>query len=74
MITITDLVMFVFIAICVGIIVALLWFALTYAQSKLGGPPMFWNIVTLIFVLLLVFIGINLILELMGGTPMVRFK
>ncbi len=74
MITIEQLVWFVFMAIVVGGIVALLWFAITYAESKLGGPPMFWNILKLIFVLLLIFLLINILLGLLGGTPIIRWR
>ena len=74
MIDLRDLVIFVFAALVGAGIIALLWFAITYAESKFGGPPMFWNVIKVVFVLLIVFILINFLLELMGATPIIRIR
>ena len=71
MIGIEQIVWFVFVAIVVVAILALLWFAIGYAESKLP-MPMAWNIVRLVFVLLCVFLLICVLLALIGR-PLVRF-
>jgi hypothetical protein len=71
MIDIETIVWFVFVAIVVIAILALLWLAINYAESKLP-MPMAWNIVRLVFVLLCVFLLICVLLALIRK-PIVRF-
>lgn len=71
MIGIDAIVWFVFVAIVIVAILALLWFAIDYAEKKMP-MPMAWNIVRLIFVLLCVFLLIAVLLSLIGH-PIVRF-
>ena len=70
MIGIETIVWFVFAAIVVVAILALLWFAIGFAESKLP-MPMAWNIVRVVFVLLVVFLVIAVLLGLLGH-PIVR--
>ncbi len=70
MIDIVDIVRFVFIAIIVVGILALLWYAIGYAESKLP-MPLAWNIVRVVFVLLVIFLLIAILLGLIGH-PIVR--
>ncbi len=70
MIGIETIVWFVFVAIVVVGILALLWFAIGFAESKLP-MPMAWNIVRVVFVLLVVFLLIAVLLGLIGH-PLVR--
>lgn len=71
MIGIESIVWFVFVAIVIIAILALLWFGIGYAESKLP-MPMAWNIVRLVFVLLCVFLLIAVLLSMIGH-PIVRF-
>jgi len=70
MIGIEDIVLFVFIAIVIVAILALLWYAIGYAESKMP-MPMAWNIVRVVFVLLVVFLLIAVLLGLIGH-PIIR--
>lgn len=68
---IEQIVWFVFVAIIVVAVLALLWFAIGYAESKM--PMLYaWNIVRVVFVLLVVFLLISVLLGLLGH-PIVRF-
>ncbi len=67
---IEQIVLFVFVAIVVVAILALLWYAIGYAESRLP-MPMAWNIVRLVFVLLVVFLLISVLLGLLGH-PIIR--
>ncbi len=72
-IDITTIVYFVFGAIIVVAILALLWFAIGYCERKFpDAPPMAWTIVRVVFVLLCVFLLISILLSLLGH-PIVRF-
>ncbi len=72
MIDLMTIVYFVFGAIIVVAILALLWFAIGYAQKSFpSAPPMAWTIVRLIFVLLCVFFLICFLLGLLGH-PIIR--
>jgi hypothetical protein len=70
-ITIESLVWFVFGAIILVAVVALLWFAINYAESNFPAP-MAWKIVRVAFVLLLVFVLICILLGLLGH-PLIDF-
>jgi len=67
---IDQIVWFVFAAIIGVAILALLWYAIGYAESKLP-MPMAWNIVRVVFVLLVIFLLISILLGLLGH-PIVR--
>ncbi len=70
---IEDIVWWTFISIVVVGILSLLWFAIGYAESKVPtAPPMAWNIVRLVFVLLCVFLLVCALMALIGK-PLVRF-
>lgn len=71
MVGIETIVWFVFGAIIVVGILALLWFAIGYAEAKMP-MPMAWNIVRVVFVLLVVFLLIAVLLGMLGR-PIVRF-
>lgn len=71
MIGIDTIVWFVFVAIVVVAILAALWFAIGYAETKMP-MPVAWNIVRLVFVLMCVFLLIAVLLQLIGH-PIVRF-
>lgn len=71
MIGIDQIVWFVFAAIVVVAILALLWFAIGYAEAKVP-MPMAWNVVRVVFVLLVVFMLIAVLLAMIGH-PIVRF-
>lgn len=71
MIGIDQIVWFVFAAIIVVAILALLWFAIGYAEAKVP-MPMAWNVVRVVFVLLVVFMLIAVLLAMIGH-PIVRF-
>ncbi len=70
MIGLDTIVWFVFVAIIVVTILALLWYGIGYAESKLP-MPMAWNIVRVAFVLLCLFLAIAVLLGLLGR-PLVR--
>lgn len=70
MIGIEQIVWFVFAAIIIVAVLALLWYAIGYAEVKLP-MPMAWNIVRVVFVILVIFLGISLLLGLLGH-PIVR--
>ncbi len=70
MIGIETIVWFVFVAIVIIAILAVLWYAIGYAESKLP-MPMAWNIVRVVFVLLVLFLLISVLLGLIGH-PIVR--
>ena len=70
MIGIETIVWFVFVAIVVVSILALLWYAINYAESKMP-MPMAWNIVRVVFVLMCVFLLICVLLALIGK-PIIR--
>ncbi len=72
MIGIEQIVWFVFVAIIVVGILALLWYGIGFAESKLSQFPMAWNIVRVVFVLLVIFMLIAILLSLIGH-PIVRF-
>ena len=67
---ITTIVWFVFAAIVTVAILALLWYAIGYAESKLP-MPMAWNIVRVAFVILVIFLLISVLLGLLGH-PIVK--
>jgi hypothetical protein len=69
-VSITTIVWFVFVAIITVGILALLWYAIGYAESKLP-MPMAWNIVRVVFVLLVIFLLISVLLGMLGH-PIVR--
>lgn len=71
MVGIDTIVWFVFGAIVIVAVLALLWFAIGYAESKMP-MPMAWNIVRLVFVLMCVFLLIAILLGLIGY-PIIRF-
>lgn len=70
MVGIETIVWFVFVAIIIVAILALLWYAIGYAESKMP-MPMAWNIVRVVFVLLVIFLLIAVLLGLIGH-PLVR--
>lgn len=71
MIGIDTIVWFVFCAIVTVAILALLWYAIGYAESKMP-MPMAWNIVRVVFVLLVIFLLIAVLLGMIGH-PIIRF-
>ena len=71
MVGIDTIVWFVFIAIVVVAILALLWWVIGYCETKMP-MPMAWNIVRVAFVVLVVFLLIAILLGLIGH-PIVRF-
>ncbi len=70
MIGIDQIVWFVFAAIIVVAVLALLWFAIGYAEARMP-MPMAWNVVRLVFVLMVVFLLIAILLGLLGH-PIIR--
>jgi hypothetical protein len=70
MVGIDQIVWFVFVAIIVVAILAMLWWVIGYAESKMP-MPVAWNAVRLVFVLLVVFLGISVLMALIGH-PLVR--
>lgn len=72
MVGIDAIVWFVFVAIVVVAILALLWWAIGYAESKLP-MPLAWNIVRVVFVLLVVFLLVAVLMSMIGH-PIVRFS
>lgn len=70
MIGIDQVIWFVFVAIILVAVLGLLWFAIGYAESMIS-MPMAWNIVRLVFVLLVVFMLIAILLGMIGH-PIVR--
>ncbi len=70
MVGIDQIVWFVFAAIIGVAILALLWYAIGYAEQKLP-MPMAWNIVRVVFVLMVIFLLISVLLGLLGH-PIVR--
>ena len=71
MVGIDSIVWFVFVAIILVAVLGLLWFAIGYAESKMP-MPMAWNIVRLVFVLLVVFLLISILLSMIGH-PIIDF-
>lgn len=71
MVSIGTIVAFVFGAIVVAAILALLWWLIGYCEAKMP-MPMVWNIVRVAFVILCVFLAISVLLSLIGY-PIVRF-
>ena len=72
-VSIEGLVWFVFVAIIVVAILGLLWYAIGYAESKFPQVPMAWNILRVVFVLLVVFFLICVLLAMIGH-PIVRLS
>jgi hypothetical protein len=70
MVGIDTIICFVFVAIIVIGILALLWWLIGYCEQKLP-MPMAWNIVRVVFVVLCVFLLIAILLGLLGH-PVVR--
>lgn len=68
---IEQIVWFVFTAIIVIAILAICWWAIGYGESKMP-MPMAWNVVRVVFVLLVAFLLIAVLLSLIGH-PIVRF-
>ncbi len=71
MISIETLVWFVFGAITAVAVLALLWYAIGYAEAALP-MPMAWNIVRVVFVLLVIFLLISVLLSFFGH-PIIDF-
>ncbi len=71
MVGIDTIVWFVFAAIIIVAILALLWYGIGYAESQLP-MPLAWSIVRVVFVLLCVFLLISVLLHMLGH-PVVRF-
>lgn len=71
MVGIDTIVWFVFFAIIVIAVLALLWWLIGYCESKLP-MPMAWNVVRVVFVVLIVFLLIAVLLGMVGH-PIVRF-
>lgn len=67
---IETIVWFVFVAIVVVAILALLWYAIAYAESAFP-MPLAWKIVRVVFVLLVIFLLIAILLGMIGH-PIVR--
>lgn len=72
MVDILDIVKFVFIAIIGIIILGLLWYAIGYGESKFPQWSVAWNLLRVLFVLLVIFLLIAVLLALIGY-PVVRF-
>lgn len=72
MIGIETIVYFVFGAIIVVAILALLWWVIGYCEKKFPEPAIAWTIVRVAFVVLVVFMLIAALLGLLGH-PVVRF-
>lgn len=70
MIGIDTIIWFVFVAIVVVAILGLLWWAIGFAEAKLP-MPLAWNVVRVVFVLLVVFMLVAVLLGLIGH-PVVR--
>ncbi len=70
MIGIDQIVYFVFAAIIVVAILALLGYAIGYAESKMP-MPMAWTVVRVVFVLMVIFLLIAILLGLLGH-PIIR--
>jgi uncharacterized membrane protein YtjA (UPF0391 family) len=71
MVGIDSIVWFVFVAIVIVAILALLWYAIGYAESAMP-MPVAWKVVRVVFVLLVIFLLISILLGLIGH-PIVRF-
>jgi hypothetical protein len=72
MVGIDQIVWFVFVAIIVVAVLGLLWWLIGSCEAKMPGPfPMAWNVVRVIFVILVVFLLIAVLLSLIGH-PVVR--
>lgn len=72
MIGVETIVYFVFGAIILVAVLALLWWLIWYCESKFPAPAMAWTIVRVAFVVLVVFLLISILLGLLGH-PVVRF-
>ena len=71
MVDIGTIVWFVFVAIVVVGILALLWWVIGYCEANLP-EPMAWRVVRVVFVVLCVFLAISVLMSLIGR-PIVRF-
>lgn len=71
MIGIDQIVWFVFVAVVVVGILALLWWLIGYCEASMP-MPMAWNVVRVVFVVLCVFLLVCVLLALIGR-PIVRF-
>jgi hypothetical protein len=71
MIGIESIVSFVFIAIVIAGIMALLWFAIGYGEANMP-MPMAWRVVRVVFVVLCIFLAVSILMTLIGH-PIVRF-
>jgi hypothetical protein len=70
MVDLSTIVWFVFVAIIVIGVLALLWWLIGYCESQLP-MPMAWKIVRVVFVILCVFLLIAILMGLLGH-PLVR--
>lgn len=71
MVDIGTIIWFVFVAIVVIGILAVLWWLIGYCEQKLP-MPMAWNVVRVVFVVLCCFLLIAMLMGLLGK-PIVRF-
>lgn len=71
MVSIDTIVWFVFVAIVVIAVLALLWWLIGYCEAKLP-MPLAWTIVRVVFVVMCVFLLISILLAMLGH-PIVRF-
>ena len=72
MITITQLVMFIVYLLVGGLVLGLLWWLIGYVESQGWGPPVFFKLVRVIFVILVVLLAISLLLGF-AGHPIIRW-
>lgn len=71
MVGIETVVWFVFVAVVVVAVLAILWWVIGYGEAKMP-MPMAWSIVRIVFVVLCAFLAVAVLLALIGH-PIVRF-
>jgi uncharacterized protein YneF (UPF0154 family) len=72
MISLSQIVMWIVYLLLGGVALGLLWFLIGYIERELGGPPIFYKVVRVIFVVLVVLLCISLLLGF-AGHPLVRW-
>lgn len=61
----------VYLLICAAVL-GLLWWLIGFCERTLGGPPLIYNVIRVVFVVLLVLLLIGLLLSFANGTPLFR--
>lgn len=72
MISLEALVTIVIYLLIAAAVIGLLYFLIVYCERNLGGPPLLYAVIRVVFVVLIVLFCIGLLLSLLSGRPLFR--